>query len=60
MLKLNSFTESDVEALVSGFLETASKAVALNESDAAAASNLRAELADGALRSLSAMVKGVS
>ena len=56
MLKLNSFTESDVEALVSGFLETASKAVALNGSDAAAAANLRAELADGALRSLSALI----
>ncbi|CAL6393861.1 unnamed protein product [Bathycoccus prasinos] len=56
MLKLNSFTESDVEALVSGFLETASKAVALNENDAAAAAKLRAELADGALRSLSALI----
>ena len=56
MLKLNLFTESDVESLVSGFLETASKAVALNESDTAAAASLRAEIADGALRSLSALI----
>ena len=56
MLKLNLFTESDVESLVSAFLETASKAVALNESDTAAAASLRAEIADGALRSLSALI----
>ena len=56
MLKLNAVAESDVEVLVSGFLKTASKAVALNESDEAAAANLRAEHADGALRSLSALI----
>ena len=55
MLKLNAVAESDVEVLVSGFLKTASKAVALSKRQAAAA-NLRAEHADGALRSLSALI----
>ena len=60
MVKLDAFSDNDIEALVVSFLETASRAVGLGENESAASSNLRAELADGALRSLAALIATTS